>query len=94
MASAGRSHACGCPGLLDHLSRLREDDALEIRRAGAEPNAETLSRAQLDSAALITENTLAAWGLPFDFLHADVDIPKISDAFRERKNRNGRSHSW
>ena len=48
---------------------------------GAEPNAETLSRAELDSAALITEATLAAWGLPFEFLHTDADIPKISDAF-------------
>ena len=57
------------------MTRWRSDEP------GAEPNAETLSRAQLDSAALITENTLAAWGLPFDFLHADVDIPKISDAF-------------
>jgi hypothetical protein len=53
---------------------------------GAEPNAETLSRAQLDSAALITEATLAAWGLPFEFLHADVDIPKISDAFSQAES--------
>jgi hypothetical protein len=53
---------------------------------GAEPNADTLSRAQLDSAALITEATLAAWGLPFEFLHADVDIPKISEAFSRAEN--------
>jgi sulfopyruvate decarboxylase subunit alpha len=42
---------------------------------------ETLSRPSLDSAALITEATLAAWGLPFAFLHGHEDVPALSDAF-------------
>ncbi len=45
-------------------------------------DAETLSRPSLDSAALITEATLQAWGLPFGFLHSDDDVPALSDAFR------------
>jgi sulfopyruvate decarboxylase TPP-binding subunit len=48
-------------------------------------DAESLSRADLDSAALITEATLKAWGLPFDFLHGDEDVAKISEAFRKSK---------
>jgi sulfopyruvate decarboxylase TPP-binding subunit len=44
---------------------------------------ESLSRADLDSAALVTEATLKAWGLPFDFLHTDEDVAKISVAFRK-----------
>lgn len=39
------------------------------------------SRPDLDSAALVTEPTLDAWGVPFDFLHSDADLPKISQAF-------------
>jgi hypothetical protein len=38
------------------------------------------SRPELDSAALVTEPTLRAWGLPFDFLHSDADMPKIAKA--------------
>lgn len=53
---------------------------LEAR--GEALDAETLSRADLDSAALVTEATLKAWGLPFDFLHADEDVARISEAFR------------
>jgi sulfopyruvate decarboxylase subunit alpha len=39
------------------------------------------SRPDLDSAALVTEPTLDAWGVPFDFLHSDADLPKILQAF-------------
>jgi sulfopyruvate decarboxylase subunit alpha len=39
------------------------------------------SRRDLDSAALVTEPTLDAWGVPFDFLESDADLPKISQAF-------------
>ena len=46
-------------------------------------NPDALSRADLDSAALITEPTLKAWGLPYVFLHEDGDVPLISDAFRK-----------
>ena len=45
--------------------------------------ADLLSRPDLDSAALLTEPTLRAWGIPYDFLHEDVDVPKISQAFRK-----------
>jgi len=39
------------------------------------------SRPDLDSAALVTEPTLDAWGVPFDFLNSDADLPKILQAF-------------
>jgi sulfopyruvate decarboxylase subunit alpha len=39
------------------------------------------SRPDLDSAALVTEPTLGAWGVPFDVLNSDADLPKISQAF-------------
>jgi sulfopyruvate decarboxylase TPP-binding subunit len=46
-------------------------------------DAETLSRPQLDSAALVTEPTLKAWGLAYDFLHTEEDLPRLADAFRK-----------
>jgi len=46
-------------------------------------NAAALSAAGVDSAALITEATLRAWGIPFVFLHDDSDVPEISEAFRK-----------
>ena len=45
-------------------------------------NADLLSRQDLDSVALLTEPTLKAWGVPYDFPHNDADVPKISEAFR------------
>jgi sulfopyruvate decarboxylase TPP-binding subunit len=45
--------------------------------------ADLLSRPDLDSTAILTEPTLKAWGIPYDFLHDDVDVPKISQAFRK-----------
>jgi sulfopyruvate decarboxylase TPP-binding subunit len=47
---------------------------------------EILSRSDLDSVALITEPTLRAWGLPFDFLNTDEDVPKISRAFEKAQS--------
>ncbi len=47
----------------------------------ATPDAEIMSRASLDSVALITEPTLKAWGLACGFLQEDEDIPAISAAF-------------
>jgi sulfopyruvate decarboxylase subunit alpha len=49
-------------------------------------DAEILSRPDLDSVALMTEPTLKAWGLPFEFLHTDEDIPKISAAFQRAQD--------
>lgn len=46
-------------------------------------DAETMSLPGLDSAALITEPTLKAWGLPFSFLHDDSDVGRLSEAFQE-----------
>ena len=48
-----------------------------------EPSPEILSRPDLDSVAVMTEPTLRAWGVPFDFLHTDEDVPKISVAFAQ-----------
>jgi sulfopyruvate decarboxylase TPP-binding subunit len=44
-------------------------------------DADTMSCAQLDSAALITEPTLRAWGVPYLYLRTDADATRISDAF-------------
>ena len=45
--------------------------------------AEALSRPDVDSTALLTEPTLAAWGVPYTFLHRDEDVPRIGEAFRQ-----------
>ena len=42
---------------------------------------EDLVRAELDSVALMTEPTLAAWGVPFDRLRGAQDRSKVSEAF-------------
>ncbi len=51
--------------------------------ARPEPGPEILSQPDLDSVAVMTEPTLRAWGVPFDFLHTDEDISKISTAFAQ-----------
>jgi len=53
-----------------------------------EYDAEMLGRAELDSAALVTEPTLKAWGLPFYFLHEESDLPRISDAFNRAESQS------
>jgi sulfopyruvate decarboxylase TPP-binding subunit len=53
-----------------------------------EPTAEILGRPDLDSVAVMTEPTLRAWGLPFDFLHTDDDVAKISAAFTQAQQRS------
>jgi len=57
--------------------KLAEDPAARVLSPS------NLTRAPLDSAALVTEPTLKAWGLPYDFLHAAEDVPRISEAFRK-----------
>ena len=47
------------------------------------PDADALSRPDVDSTALLTEPTLAAWGIPYTFLHRDEDVPHIAEAFRQ-----------
>ena len=54
---------------------------------GGPPSVETLdrellSRPDLDSVALLTEPTLRAWGLPWEVLGEDADLPRLADAFR------------
>jgi sulfopyruvate decarboxylase subunit alpha len=56
---------------------------LALWGAPPDPGPEVLSRPDLDSVAVMTEPTLRAWGVPFDFLHTDEDIAKISTAFAE-----------
>ncbi len=42
------------------------------------PDRRLLSRPDLDSVALLTEPTLQAWGLPFDYLHDEQDVSKVA----------------
>ena len=60
-----------------------------IRAASKLPDADVFSEAAVDSAALITEPTLRAWGLPFEWLHSDADLSNISKAFA-RARRDSR----
>lgn len=59
-------------------AKMRKRPALPAASGG---DADEFSRADMDSAALVTEPTLRAWGLPFDFLHSDSDLEKVSGAF-------------
>lgn len=52
----------------------------KLERVGPPPgklDPHLLSRPDVDSAALLTEPTLRAWGLPFDYLHDEQDVPKV-----------------
>lgn len=60
----------------------------KLKASGVSNASETLSgadlsRADLDSVALLTEPTLKAWSIPYDFLHDDSDAPKIAAAYRQ-----------
>ena len=41
-----------------------------------------LARNDLDSVALVTEPTLAAWGLACETLGTEADLPRVREAFR------------
>ncbi len=65
---------------------------LSVHKAGLASikwNPDEFSRPDLDSAALVTEPTLNAWGLPYDFIESDADLPKIPQAFSR-----ARRESW
>jgi sulfopyruvate decarboxylase subunit alpha len=47
----------------------------------AAPDAELLSRADVDSVALLTEPTLRAWSVPFDTVGGTDDLPRLHAAF-------------
>jgi sulfopyruvate decarboxylase TPP-binding subunit len=50
---------------------------------------ERLSRPELDSVALLTEPTLKAWSLSFDFLNSDQDIGKLATAYAKAQEVSG-----
>lgn len=54
-----------------------------VGQLSGEPDPNLLSRPDLDSAALLTKPTLQAWGLPFDYLHGDEDVPKVNASFEK-----------
>jgi sulfopyruvate decarboxylase subunit alpha len=49
------------------------------------PDAQMLSRSEVDSVGPVTEPTLRAWGLPFDFVHGDEDLPRLTAAFQQAR---------
>jgi sulfopyruvate decarboxylase subunit alpha len=51
------------------------------RGAAAPIDGEALSRPDVDSVAVLTEPTLRAWGVPYDFLHLDRDLSRLDEAF-------------
>ena len=53
------------------------------RQVGKTLNVELISNMEYDSTAVLVEPTLKAWGIPYDFLHDDADVPKITEAFRK-----------
>jgi sulfopyruvate decarboxylase TPP-binding subunit len=52
-----------------------------LRGTSPAPDGEALSRPDVDSVAVLTEPTLRAWGVPYDFLRGDADVPRIAEAF-------------
>lgn len=52
-----------------------------IDPAGASRARDTLVRAYIDTAALFTEATLSAWGVPFFFCGSSADLPRVTEAF-------------
>jgi len=58
------------------------------RRLSPLQSADELSKADLDSAALFTEPTLKAWGVPFGFLGSDADLPKIRHSFNRAQKES------
>lgn len=54
------------------------------RSAGPQPaavDAESLSNAELDSVALVTEPTLSAWGIPYTVMNEHDGVAPLSEAF-------------
>jgi sulfopyruvate decarboxylase TPP-binding subunit len=61
-------------------------EARGLRTTAATLNADLLSQPDLDSVALLTEPTLAAWGVPWEPLASDEDMPRLGDAFRRARD--------
>jgi len=61
-----------------------------LAAAGLSPAAETisgalLSRADVDSVAVLTEPTLRAWGVPCEIVSTDADLPGIARVFERAR---------
>ena len=56
-----------------------------LRPTAGTLNADLLSQPDLDSVALLTEPTLAAWGVPWETLSSDDDVPRLGEAFRRTR---------
>ncbi len=63
--------------------------ALRARSEVKSPAPEDLVRKDLDSAALVTEPTLSAWGVPYHFYESAADLPGVAEA-RDRARRESR----
>ena len=53
-----------------------------LRPSAESVSAELLSQPDLDSVAVLTEPTLRAWGLPWEVVSTDADLPQLAAAFR------------
>jgi sulfopyruvate decarboxylase subunit alpha len=61
-----------------------------MRTLGGVPagrDAALLSRPDVDSAAVVTEPTLQAWGLPFTHLESAADLPRLAAAFAQSEEQ-------
>jgi sulfopyruvate decarboxylase TPP-binding subunit len=58
-----------------------------LRPSAESVTAELLSQPDLDSVAVLTEPTLRAWGVPWEVLSTDADVPRLAAAFRRGQER-------
>ena len=42
-----------------------------------------MTRADIDSVAVVTEPTLEAWRIPYELYRSDADIPRVQRAFAQ-----------
>lgn len=64
-------------------------DAAGLRPFVGPPSVDHLTRPDLDSAALLTEPTLTAWGIPSFTLASNEDLPRVVEAW-ELAHHEGR----
>ena len=61
-----------------------------MRALGGVPagrDAALLSRPDVDSVAVMTEPTLQAWGVPFELLESEADLPRLHAAFPQSEEQ-------
>jgi sulfopyruvate decarboxylase subunit alpha len=79
----GTASRMGAPLLLlVTLRGYREARALGVEPGKGVSGREGLVRPELDSAALMTEGTLQAWGIPFFHVRDGSDLSPVRDAWR------------